>query len=167
VRALNALLVLAGLAVLAWAIATYVQVAQAQPHGPPAPPPLPAPSPQPAPPQPEPSPHPFMPLQQHPQQHDGLLLTTSRHYSTSDLSGVKCPWFVFAFGAVGVATAIAGGTALAGTALRSVVCVNLNVLLMCLVLTAQVGSGMGPVPGGVREPIECPASSTHSRAPHS
>lgn len=71
-----------------------------------------------------------------------VYVTASGSPSLSNLSTplteqVGCPWFIYAFGAAGAATFITASTALLGTALRSVYCVNLNVFLMCLVLTAQ------------------------------
>lgn len=47
------------------------------------------------------------------------------------------PWFIWTFGALGVASAAAGGLALLGVRLRSPGCVGGHVAAMCVLLTAQ------------------------------
>jgi hypothetical protein len=169
VRALNALLIAAGLAAAAWAVATFVQIRQAQGDG--GAPALPLPLPLPLPLQLSAPALPLRPPLRGSAgtgaawpHGAGVLLgkgrgAVARAFTAaaaaaaaapaapggdpSGLKGVACPWFVFAFGAVGATTALAGTTALVGTALRSVGWVSLNVVLMCIALTAQVGAGRG------------------------
>ncbi|KIZ05246.1 hypothetical protein MNEG_2712 [Monoraphidium neglectum] len=135
VRFLNVALAVAGLVVFAWGAVTLAQIKHMEEPrgggGSPSPSPPPSPSPKPGP-QPPPRLLGGVP---------GLApLLSLLPGAPSD--GLECPWFVYAFAAVGAATAVAALTALAGTALRSVVLVNLNVLLMCLVLTAQACVGV-------------------------
>lgn len=55
---------------------------------------------------------------------------------------MSIPWFLYAFGVTGGITLASGCTALLGTCLRSAGCLSANVLLMCLVLTAQACMGV-------------------------
>jgi hypothetical protein len=47
------------------------------------------------------------------------------------------PWFIYAFGALGAATALTAATALLGIRLRSPGCMSSHVFFMCLLLTGQ------------------------------
>lgn len=53
----------------------------------------------------------------------------------NNLSSV--PWFIFAFGALGLATALTASTALLGIRLRSPGCMSSHIFFMCLLLTGQ------------------------------
>lgn len=47
------------------------------------------------------------------------------------------PWFIYTFGALGLATTLTSGTALLGIRLRSPGCMSSHIFFMCLLLTGQ------------------------------
>lgn len=115
-RALNWVLFMLGLAVAAWSVVTVVQIQQEPSSGPPAPsPPLP----------PSPPPLSF---------HASAAAAAGAPWGGS-LSNV--PWFIYVFGALGLATTFTASTALLGIRLRSPGCMSSHVFFMCLLLTGQ------------------------------
>lgn len=51
---------------------------------------------------------------------------------------ILCPWFVYAFGAAGIVTALTPVTALTGMACKSIYLMNCNIVVMCVLMGAQV-----------------------------
>eukprot|EP00775_Hariotina_reticulata_P006520 gene6520-6748_t len=47
------------------------------------------------------------------------------------------PWFIFVFGALGIATTLTAAMAIIGTRLRSAGCLSSHIFFMCLLLTGQ------------------------------
>jgi hypothetical protein len=137
VKVLNGLLLLLGLAVFAWSIATVVQI-QNEPD-----------SPQPG---PELSPVPglaVLPLQ-HPSSPNSAVVTAAAAAATASKAAalqpvaaishatlMNVPWFIFVFGALGAATALCASLALLGVRIRSLGCMNGHIFCMCLLLTGQ------------------------------
>jgi hypothetical protein len=58
---------------------------------------------------------------------------------TAQLAGSlsNVPWFIYTFGALGLATTLTSGTALLGIRLRSPGCMSSHIFFMCLLLTGQ------------------------------
>jgi hypothetical protein len=122
VKALNWVLLLLGMAVAAWSVATVVQIRNeaVTPPGVTDP-------------------------------HSQLLFHSTAQESAAQLhhwqaAGAQLqlrgslhnvPWFIYAFGALGAATALTAATALLGIRLRSPSCMSSHVFFMCLLLTGQ------------------------------
>jgi len=118
VKVLNVVLLVLGTVVAAWSVVTVVQinnepVRPPSPPTPPSPPPLPPPGPPPA-------------------QYQGVSAAAQLAGSLSNV-----PWFIYAFGALGLATAFTASTALLGIRLRSPGCMSSHIFCMCLLLTGQ------------------------------
>jgi hypothetical protein len=140
VKVLNGLLLLLGLAVFAWSIATVVQI-QNEPEDPqpvPAPGPVPGLKPIPV----------LVPLQLLAQPSNALAAAAAAAGSQaavpphpvtaiSHATLLNVPWFIFVFGALGAATAFCASMALFGVRLRSLGCMNGHIFCMCLLLTGQ------------------------------
>lgn len=119
VKLLNWVLLVLGLVISAWAITTVVQIQNEQPVGPP-------PSP--------PGPPPLLPAGLQPPAASAAS-AAAQHRLTGGLHNV--PWFIYVFGALGLATTLTAGTALLGIRLRSPGCMSGHVFFMCLLLTGQ------------------------------
>lgn len=122
VRALNWVLLLLGLAVTAWSVVTVVQIKH-EPISPPSPPAPPLP------------PSPPLLSTANSAAALGLSAAPAQQQLAGSLSNV--PWFIYAFGALGLATTVTAGTALLGIRLRSPGCLSGHVFFMCLLLTGQ------------------------------
>jgi hypothetical protein len=135
VKVLNGLLLLLGLAVFAWSIATVVQI-QNDPESP----------------HPRPAPSPVvglavLPLQQLSSPNSAVAAaaaaTASKAAALPPLAAIShatlmnVPWFIFVFGALGAATAFCASLALLGVRMRSLGCMNGHIFCMCLLLTGQ------------------------------
>jgi hypothetical protein len=70
-----------------------------------------------------------------------IRFSTTWQYQTSALhtpsSFKDVPWFIFVFGALGMATALTAAMAIIGTKLRSAGCLSSHIFFMCLLLTGQ------------------------------
>jgi hypothetical protein len=116
-------LLLLGLAVTAWSVVTVVQIKH-EPISPPSPPSPPVP--------------PYLPALSVVDP-AAALLGLSAALAQQQLAGSlsNVPWFIYAFGALGLATTVTAGTALLGIRLRSPGCMSGHVFFMCLLLTGQ------------------------------
>lgn len=125
VRVLNGLLLLLGLAVLAWSTFTVVQI-QYEPNSPQPPPaPSPAPTPSPA--------HAAVQRVAISEQAAAAAQTPAINH----LNILNVPWFIYIFGLLGATTAFCAAVALVGVRLRNLGCVNSHIFFMCLLLTGQ------------------------------
>lgn len=126
-RALNWVLLMLGLAVAVWSVVTVVQI-QHEPSSGPSPPPSP-----PLPPSPPP------PSLLHDPAAAGARWGGSAAAGKTQWEGSlkNVPWFIYAFGALGLATAFTASTALLGIRLRSPGCMSSHIFFMCLLLTGQ------------------------------